>query len=120
MLKISGHKISLTRGDSAYITLQPNILDQNDRETPYELNDGDIVRVQVRDIPNVGELIFEGNVDIMPDGEIVWHIFPYQTSQLEVKTYYWDAQLQTPNGDIFTFITSSPFRLTDEVTMPNE
>lgn len=114
MLKISGNKISLTRGDSAYITL--NILTNNG---VYTLNDGDEVRVQVRDVPNTGDLIFEGNIDIVND-EIIWHIIPSQTSGLEVKTYYWDAQLQTPNGDIFTFIPASPFKLLDEVTMPNE
>lgn len=115
MLKINGYKISLTRGDSAYITLEIHT-----NNGLYELNDGDIVRVQVRDIPNTGELLFEGNIDIMPDGEIIWHIIPSQTSALEVKTYYWDAQLQTPNGDIFTFIPANPFKLMDEVTMPNE
>lgn len=114
MLKISGNKISLTRGDSAYITL--NILTKNGE---YDLADGDVVRVQVRDIPNTGELLFDGNIEIGLDGEIIWHIYPDQTSDLDVKTYYWDAQLQTANGDIFTFITASPFKLTDEVTMPN-
>ena len=115
MLKISGYKISLTRGDSAYITLTIN-----DANGIYELNEGDKVRVQVRDAPNTGELLFEGHIDIMDNGEIVWHIFPDQTSDLDVKSYYWDAQLETANGDIFTFITSNPFKLTDEVTMPNE
>ena len=109
MLKISGNKISLTRGDSAYITLSID---------DYELNDGDVVRVQIRDVPNTGELLVEGDVDTSGE-EIVWHIYPYQTSNLEVKTYYWDAQLETANGDIFTFIPASPFKLLDEVTMPN-
>lgn len=112
MLKTSGNKISLTRGDSAYITLIINTEDG-----VYELNDGDTVKVQVRDMPNVGDLMFDGVVDIMPDGEIVWHVLPEQTAFMDVKTYYYDAQLQTANGDIFTFITSSPFKLTDEVTM---
>ena len=114
MLKISGNKISLTRGDSAYITLSIN----TDNGT-YELNDGDEVRVQVRDFPNTGELLFDGNIEMGLDGEIVWHIYPAQTTDLEVKTYYWDAQLETSNGDIFTFIPASPFKLLDEVTMPN-
>lgn len=115
MLKISGNKISLTRGDSAYITLTINT-----DNGIYNLNDGDEVRVQVRDAPNTGELLFDGQIDVMDNGEIVWHILPSQTSELDVKSYYWDAQLETSNGDIFTFITSSPFKLTDEVTMPNE
>jgi len=114
MLKISGNKISLTRGDSAYITLTINTNDG-----VYTLNEGDEVRVQVRDVPNTGELIFEGNIEMIND-EIVWHIYPAQTTDLEVATYYWDAQLQTANGDIFTFIPASAFKLLDEVTMPNE
>lgn len=114
MLKISGNKISLTRGDSAYITLTINT-----DNGVYVLNDGDEVRVQVRDVPNTGDLIFEGNIEIIND-EIVWHIYPAQTTDLDVATYYWDAQLQTANGDIFTFIPASAFKLLDEVTMPNE
>lgn len=114
MLKISGNKISLTRGDSAYITLT---IETNNGT--YTLEDGDEVRVQVRDVPNTGELMFDGEVEVL-NNEIIWHIYPRQTSGLEVKTYYWDAQLQTSNGDIFTFIPSSPFKLLDEVTFNNE
>ena len=51
MLKISGTKISLTRGDSAYITLTIN--DQNG--DPYTLEDGDVVKCQVRTEPNDGD-----------------------------------------------------------------
>lgn len=114
MIKVNQAKksIELTRGDSAYLTLGLNDNDGN----PYELQDGDIVRVQVRTAPNVGELLFEGQIDVV-DGAVVWHIRPADTSGKEVKTYYWDAQLETSNGDIFTFIPSSIFRLTDEVTM---
>lgn len=114
MLKIKGNNISLTRGDSAYITLTIN----TDNGT-YLLQDGDEVRVQVRDVPNTGELLFEGIVEKTEDG-VIWHILPEQTSNLDVKTYYWDAQLQTSNGDIFTFIPASAFKLLDEVTMPNQ
>lgn len=114
MLKISGNKISLTRGDSAYIALTINM---NDSE--YTLNDGDKVRIQVRNMPNTGELIFEGNIEIS-DNLIVWHIYPDQTKSLDVTTYYWDAQLETSSGDIFTFIPASTFKLLDEVTMDNE
>lgn len=114
MLKISGYKISLTRGDSAYINLTINT-----DNGIYEMNDGDKVRVQVRDVPNTGDLMFEGDIEQI-NGEIVWHIYPEQTTYLDVKTYYWDAQLCTANGDVFTFIPASQFKLLDEVTMPNE
>lgn len=114
MIRINPKKnsIELTRGDSAYITL--NVNDSTGK--PYELNDGDNIRVQVRTAPNVGRLLFEGNLDTTGN-KIVWHIKPEDTADEPVTTYWWDAQLETPNGDIFTFITSSPFILTDEVTM---
>lgn len=115
MLKISGTKISLTRGDSAYITLVINQKVDNE-DVPYELNDGDVVRCQVRNRPNDGELLFAGQIDIVRD-EIIWHIRPEDTKDAEVTEYYWDAQVETANGDIFTFISSSIFKLTDEVTM---
>ena len=113
MLKISGTKILLTRGDSAYVTLTIN--DQNG--DPYELMDGDVVKCQVRTKPNIGELIIDGNVSQDVDGNIVWHILPTDTKDLDVGKYWWDAQLETAGGDVFTFITSSLFKITDEVTM---
>lgn len=115
MLKISDTKIYLTRGDSAYITLK--IVDQEgDR---YELQEGDVVRCQVRDKANDGQLLFEGQIDIVRN-DLIWHIRPEDTAGAEVKSYVWDAQIQLSNGDIFTFIAPSVFKLMDEVTMDNE
>lgn len=113
MLTISGNKISLTRGDSAYITLNVYDADGN----AYELGDGDIIHCQVRTAPNTGELVTEGEVLYEDDGAIVWYLRPSDTSDLEVTKYYWDAQLELSNGDIFTFIPASQFKLMDEVTM---
>jgi len=113
MLTIKGSKIALTRGDSAYITLVPTIDGTGEQ---YELQDGDVVRAQIRTAPNTGDLIAEGEM-LYNDGTIVWYLRPADTKDLEVGKYYWDAQLELSNGDIFTFITSSQFTLTDEVTM---
>lgn len=113
MLKIVGNKISLTRGDSAYITLKVYDADKNE----YELQEGDAINCQVRTAPNTGELVITGTILHEEDGTIVWYIRPEDTSDLSVGRYFWDAQLTTSNGDVFTFITSSPFTITDEVTM---
>lgn len=112
MLRISGTKISLTRGDSAYINL--TIYDQEGQV--YEPDSDDIVRCQVRTAPNTGDLLIDGDVEIQNDN-IVWHIKPEDTENYDVGKYYWDAELETAEGDVFTFITSSIFKLTDEVTM---
>lgn len=112
MLKISNTSIYLTRGDSGYITL--NIM--TDDGTPYELNEGDVVHCQVRDKANDGKLYIEGHIEIIRD-EIVWYIRPEDTMKLKIGSYVWDAQLTTANGDVFTFIPKSTFKVTDEVTM---
>ena len=124
MLDIKGSVISLTRGDSAYITLQINAGGVN----AYELQDGDIVRCQVRPGVNTEELLFEtpfglwgegADLELQPDGRsIVWHIKPEDTAKADPNTeYYWDAQLQVLNGDVFTFIPASRFKILDEVTL---
>lgn len=112
MLRISGTNIMLTRGDSAYITL--TIADETG--AVYSLAEGDAVKIQVRKAPNYGELLFDGTIEYGPDGEVVWHILPDDTAHTEVTTYYYDAQLCTANGDVFTFIPSAKFKLLDEVT----
>lgn len=117
MLKISKTKISLTRGDSAYITI--GIF--NDDKTEYVLNDGDTVQLQVRTAPNVGDLVIDATLDngklyFDEEDKLIWHIVPADTNSLSITNYYYDVQLVTSSGDVFTFIENSIFRLTDEDT----
>lgn len=112
MLRISGTNIALTRGDSAYITL--GIADE--KGNIFALEDGDEVRVQVRTAPNSGELLFQGTIELGMEDEIIWHILPQDTFHVDVATYYYDAQVRLSNGDVFTFIPCSKFKLLDEVT----
>ena len=87
MLKISGNKISLTRGDSAYITITPYTGEGPNRQ-PYELNDGDTIRAQIRTAPNIGEIVAVGNILYEEDGTIVWYLQPSDTKDLPVKKYF--------------------------------
>lgn len=115
MLNINGTVISLTRGDSAYITLSASIKDTNE---VYALQEGDIVRVQVRKEPNGGEILIDGDVSYeVGSTEFVWHIHPDDTKGANVKQkYWWDAQIEFANGDVMTFIESTLFKLRDEVS----
>jgi len=114
MIKIDETMISITRGDSAYIQL--DISDMSGE--PVTLSSRDIVRCQVRKRPNDGELVFEGDIIRSDqDNSIVWHIHPEDTMNEFVGTYYWDAQVEFTNGDIFTFIPVSKFKLLPEITM---
>ena len=116
MIKINKTDISITRGDTAYIefylidiTGQPVVLDRDD-----------IVRCQVRDECD-GDLIFEGEIDRnMENNQIIWHIHPYDTEDLDIGTYYWDAQVEYPNGDIFTFVDVSKFNVVKEITLQKD
>ena len=112
MLKLSGTKISLTKGDSAYITI--NICKEDG--SPYILQEGDEVSIQVRHEPNGGELLFNGIITDVSEDKFVWHIRPEDTKDAEIKVYYWDAQIKTIEGDVYTFIPMTTLRLTDEVT----
>lgn len=112
MLKLSGTKISLTKGDSAYITI--NICKEDG--SPYILQEGDEVSIQVRHEPNGGELLFNGIITDVYEDKFVWYIRPEDTKDAKIKVYYWDAQIKTIEGDVYTFIPMTTLRLTDEVT----
>jgi len=110
--------IKITRGDSAYFTINLTDADGN----PYVLDSDEKVRVQVRSKYNDDEnegFLFEGEVVDNGDGTITWHIRPEDTATADPSlSYYYDVQYEG-NGDIFTFI-SSKFKITNEVTLPLE
>lgn len=108
MITVKKNNIKITRGDSAYINF--NITDLSNAE--WEFNEGDCVKVHVRNAPNDGDLLFEGTIE----ENCVWHILPENTNNLNVGTYWYDAQLETSNGDVFTFIPPSRFTVDNEVT----
>lgn len=115
MITINKTDISITRGDSAYITF--SITDGSG--TPIVLNNGDVVRCQVRDQNVDGDLVFEGTIN-RNGNDIIWHILPTDTAECSVGTYYWDAQVEYRNGDIYTFISVSKFIILPEITMIEE
>ena len=122
--------LSITRGDSAYLSLGIYCGAVED-DVPYEMNEGDSIHIEVKDKPSDGELIFTGKIEPTPNGEMCWHIYPYDTKDLKITeydeetgdpiiNYYWDAELRTMNGDVFTFIPSSPMIIMDETTIKED
>lgn len=108
--------IKITRGDSAYLTINVADADGN----PYILENEDKVRVQVRSKYNDDEnegFLFEGEVTDNGDGTVIWRIKPEDTATANPATaYYYDVQLEI-GEDIFTII-SSKFKILNEVTLP--
>lgn len=123
MLKINKTNISLTRGDSAYITL--SITDGSG--SPIELTENDTVRCQVRYEPNNRSdenIVFTGVIIRRPQetgpDQIVWWIKPEETRFIDLEQqdkFYWDAQVEFANGDIFSIVPVSAFQLLSEVSM---
>lgn len=103
--------IYLTRGDSGYIDF--DLVDEAGK--PIDIGENATVRCHVRKAPNGGDLLFEGQIEIV-DNKATWHIVPENTKAAELDNYFWDAQIEYSNGDVFTFIPSSYFKLMPEVT----
>ena len=77
------------------------------------------MRCQVRDEPSNGKLLFDGRISKSGE-DYLWYIKPEDTSELDIGKYYWDAQVELSNGDVFTFIPVSKFEIIDEVTIKEE
>lgn len=103
MLAINGTNITLTRGDSAYISVPVLKADG----TAYVPQSGDKVALQVRTAPITGigsdpSVIIDGDIDFDQDGVPLWYISP-SDSTIPAKTYSWDVELQMGNGDVCTY-----------------
>ena len=111
--------IQLTRGDSAYLTI--NLVDS--KKDPYILDpETDDIRVQVRWKYNDDAeqaFLFEGDITDNGDGTATWHIIPQNTNGVDTSIdYYYDVELKI-GSDIFT-ILSADFNLLNEVTLPRK
>lgn len=104
---VARNVITLTRGDT--MRLDVSISDRNGNAyTPVE---GDTITFGLSKSIDDEPLLL---VDI-PYDTMVLHIKPEDTKSLDYGTYYYDMQIQLANGDVYTFITYSEFKLTGEV-----
>lgn len=104
MLRIEEGKIYLTRGDTAYLTVTVD-----GREPQAE--DRIILSVK-KNIDDV-DYAFQKTVSF---GEI-FVIMPEDTKDLEYGKYFYDVQLVTNIGEIFTVIEKTAFYVREEVTL---
>ena len=106
MFKISGNTISITRGDTAFFTLN---ITQNGE--PYDYSD-DTVLFTVKSNVYTSDVLLQKQVQY---GENVV-ILPSDTNKLNYGEYWYDVQLTTSLGVVDTVITPSRFRVMQEVT----
>lgn len=96
--------IKLTRGDTCYIEVK---LIGN-----YEIQEGDVIHFSVK------KRISDENYAIhiaMPAGAILV-INPSDTKDLEFGRYWYDVQLNTVDGEVFTLTGPNGFWIMEEIT----
>ena len=107
MLKISNdNTISLTRGDTARITLAVKKADGTD----YDYS-ADTVLFTIKKNVHASESLLQ---KVVTDGAV--YIAPVDTAELAYGEYAYDVQLTTQSGDVCTIIAPAKFILEPEVT----
>jgi len=109
MLRVDANQISLTRGDTAYLIV-PIFNDVTSED--YVLSPDDTITFTVKKTVDDTEFIFQ---KVMKGSNEI-HILPEDTIGCSYTTYMYDVQLTTANGDVFTVIEPTKFRITSEVT----
>ena len=99
--------IAITRGDTAVLAISL----KNKDGTDYVIKSGDVLVFTVK------ENVYTKDITIQKqfvDEQI--KINPQDTNELSYGTYYYDVQLTTASGDVFTVITPHKFEIKTEVT----
>lgn len=109
MLKVTSNgDISLTRGDTAWLTVPLTLEDSGE---PYEMQEADTLTLSVKKTVKDTEFAFQK----VAVGSNTFHIRPNDTADLEFGKYKYDVQLDTESGDVFTVIDTSTFEVLTEV-----
>lgn len=105
---INGTTIRMTRGDTLKVYVTPSYKDG----TPYEPIQGDRIRFALKHKIDDEEPIILREI---PIDTLLLHVLPEETKGLSYGTYVYDIEITYANGDVDTFITKAPFKLTEEV-----
>lgn len=108
MLKIDGHRITLTRGDTMTITLT---LKQG--EQTYTPEEGDVIRFALAR-GYVGEPAYSLIKEVTVPNDTLTFTLASTDTALEYREYNYDIQVTHSDGSVDTFI-SSTLTITGEV-----
>jgi len=115
MLQIDGTAITLTRGDSATISVSATI-DGTSPPTSYTFQVGDKVKFTVKQSAKDTEELISKEITVATAGTSVEiSLAPNDTKQLEFGKYKYDIQLTKANGWVDTIVTKSTFKVGDEI-----
>lgn len=107
MFSINDNNISLTRGDTLFLTV--NLTDN--AGDVYEPQEGDTIRFAMKKKIASTQLIMLKNI---PTNTMTFEIKPEDTKELNYGTYVYDIELTDAHGHVTTVILGK-FTLTDEV-----
>ncbi len=102
--------ISLTRGDTARLIVTPTI-GEGEEKQPYPVQADDVLIFTVKKSYADAEPVIEKKIT----GSTVFHLKPADTKELAFGKYKYDVQLETPDGENYTFIDKKDFIITEEV-----
>lgn len=106
---IYGNEIRLTRGDTFDAKIRIKMHNTKDLYIP---RDGDKIFFGLKKrIEDTACLIYKE----IPTDTLILHLDPEDTRYLDFGNYWYDVQLNRPDGFVSTFITKSLFRLLEEV-----
>lgn len=110
MLVVSSGNISLTRGDTAYLSVDVT----TGSGEPYQFQEGDTITLSVKkDDENEMDYIFQ---KVIPAGE-TFVINPEDTKHQKYGRYIYDVQVNTVASEVFTVLGPATFTITKEVTI---
>lgn len=101
--------ISLTRGDTAKLTVFPTI-GKDEEKRPYTVQADDVFIFTVKK-----DYDDEAVITKEITGSTTFHIKPEDTKGLAFGKYKYDVQLRPPDGENYTFIADKVFEITKEV-----
>ena len=112
---IKKNKITLTRGD----TLRVKVEIFKDEE-PYIPEDGDRVRFALKHPDMLPDGSDYSDIDALitkdvPNDTMVLELTPSDTKSLAFGRYVYDIEITYADGTVDTFITATPFVITEEV-----
>lgn len=102
------NSIELTRGDTARLTIGVT----DDYDQPYEMREKDTLIFTVKTSADAEESVIEKELK----GTNLLHLEPKDTADLDYTKYVYDVELHTAEGDVYTVIEKTDFKLREEVT----
>ena len=106
MIRVKGSDIQITRGDTGYLSVGIGHID----DEPYTRQDGDKLVFTVKRRYDINEILLQKDID-----GLLLSLNPKDTKSLTYGCYWYDIELTTNTGQIFTVVGPARFVVREEV-----